>query len=93
MSYGVLSKMLEHQIVHFYRDDPGRFYVYNGNRKCRRIERAMDSFVAFLQCARDSDDDIIVVEHDGAGHFAGYLPLPGKTVDMPVWLKKAVKGQ
>jgi hypothetical protein len=73
-TYGVLSNMLGIQIIWLNLTTPKSFILFPGGLKGNQKRISMNTLRTTIDGLVAANLKFVVVEYDGIGHFAGYLP-------------------
>ena len=73
-TYGVLSNMLGIQILWLNLTTPKTFVLYPGGLECNQKKLSMNDLRATMGRLSAENVKFVVVEYNGSGHFAGYIP-------------------
>ena len=73
-TYGVLSNMLGIQIIWLNLTDPKSFILFPGGLKVNQKKVSMKALRMTIDGLVAANLKFVVVEFNGSGHFAGYLP-------------------
>ena len=90
-TFGVLANLLNVPIFVLDLTSPKQFVVYNGDAECSEVFHPLDTLETFLK-SRQPNGLYIVVEYNGNGHFAGYLPNHLMHFPVPVFWKAFFPG-
>ena len=101
-SWAFLSHAFDVPIIYMDLSEPSKFTCFKGNSKGTFEAFGADAVVAHVQFLRNNSTPFIAVEFNGkhgvgargsgAGHFAGYLAVPGCEPEVPRWLRTQLQG-
>jgi hypothetical protein len=91
-TFGVLANLLHVPIIVLDVTSPKHFVVYKGDEECSEVFHPWDTLETVLKSFWQPNPLYIVVEYNGSGHFAGYLPSHLMHFTVPVWWKAFFQG-
>ena len=91
-TFGVLANLLNVRIIVLDITSPKHFVVYKGDEECSEVFHPWDTLETVLKSFWQPNGLYIVVEYNGSGHFAGYLPNHRMHFTVPVWWKAFFPG-